>query len=187
MTMDRHSDFPRIPKDAYATPAEALPPQLRFLVPATRFVEPTAGDGALARHLEAYGHICVTAYDIAPRHSSIIKRDALTLSAREARGADCPICNLPWSWPAFRQLIEHLLTLDLPIWLLRDTAWLFNLRSAALLDRCVLVQPTRRLRRIPGTRDAAKDDRAWQLFISSHRGGLRLLPRIAQPARKRAA
>ena len=51
--MGRRSDFPRIPRDAYATPAEAVVPLLPFLAPATRFIEPCAGDGALTRHLRS--------------------------------------------------------------------------------------------------------------------------------------
>ena len=50
--MGRRSDFPRIPKDAYVTPAKAVQPLLPFLASNTRFIEPAAGDASLIGHLE---------------------------------------------------------------------------------------------------------------------------------------
>ncbi|TPI51713.1 MULTISPECIES: hypothetical protein [unclassified Mesorhizobium] len=185
--MGKRSDFPRIAKDLYSTPATALPPLLVHLPAGVRYLEPTAGNGALVRGLAEHGHICQLAIDLDPGDLNIVRRDALSLSSADVVGIDMIIGNLPWSWSSFQPLLQHLLTLGLPIWILRDCQWLFNLRSKALIDRCAFVQPTRRLRWIPGTRDTAKDDTAWFSFPPDHAGGPRLLPRIAEQERVRAA
>ncbi|MEI9409344.1 hypothetical protein [Mesorhizobium salmacidum] len=176
--MGRRSDFPRIAKDLYSTPATALPPLLVHLPGPVRYLEPTAGNGALVRGLAEHGHICRLAIDLEPADPQIVRRDALSLTSADTLGIDLIIGNLPWSWSLFQPLLEHLLTLGLPIWILRDTPWLFNRRSSALVDRCALVQPTRRLRWIPNTKDCAKDDCAWHFFPTGHRGGPKILPRI---------
>lgn len=176
--MGRRSDFPRIAKDLYNTPAMALPPLLFHLPRAVRYLEPTAGNGALIRGLAEHGHICKLAIDLDPGDTQIAQRDALSLTPADLVGVDMIIGNLPWSWHTFEPILSHLLTLDLPIWILRDTPWLFNRRSSALLDRCAAVQPTRRLRWIPGTKDCAKDDCAWHFFPSGHYGGPRVKPRV---------
>jgi hypothetical protein len=185
--MGRRSNFPRSPKDFYSTPAAALPPLIRHLPPGVRYLEPSAGDGALVRALAAHGYVCRLAIDLDPKGPGILRRDALTLTPVDVAEVDMIIGNLPWSWQLFRPLLEHLLTLGRPMWILRDTAWAFNLRSATLIDRCALVQPTRRLRWIPNTPNFAKDDCAWHFFPSGHHGGPRLLPRIAEPVGSRAA
>ena len=53
--MGRRSFFPRIPQDAYSTPAEAVVPLLPHLEPGSRFFEPCAGEGRLIEHLVALG------------------------------------------------------------------------------------------------------------------------------------
>ncbi|MGX5842678.1 hypothetical protein ACWGTI_18335 [Mesorhizobium sp. ArgA1] len=179
--MGRRSDFPRIAKDLYSTPAMALPPLLFHLPRPVSYLEPTAGDGALIRGLAEHGHICQLAVDLDPGGPHIARRDALSLTPADLLDIDMIIGNLPWSWSSFQPLAEHLLALGRPMWMLRDTAWLFNLRSASLVDRCALVQPTRRLRWIPDTKDCAKDDCAWHFFPPGHRGGPKILPRIEVP------
>jgi hypothetical protein len=51
--MGKRSDFERVEKDFYATPAKAVAPLLRWLPHASLFVEPCIGDGRLADHLIA--------------------------------------------------------------------------------------------------------------------------------------
>ena len=53
--MGRRSNFPRIDKDAYDTPPEAVLPLLPYLHPGTRFIEPCGGKGALTAALEGSG------------------------------------------------------------------------------------------------------------------------------------
>ena len=133
--MGRRSDFPRIPKDAYVTPAKAVQPLLPFLASNTRFIEPAAGDASLIGHLEGYGHICVGAFDIAPRNPSIVLRDALTLTVKDVAGADCFITNLPWSRPALHKLIVHLRNL-LPIWTIIDVNWAHTKQASEHMRYC---------------------------------------------------
>ena len=47
----RAGQFERRPNDYYPTPESAVGPLLPHLAPATRFIEPCAGDGALIDHL----------------------------------------------------------------------------------------------------------------------------------------
>ncbi|MBZ9954310.1 MULTISPECIES: hypothetical protein [unclassified Mesorhizobium] len=176
--MGRRSNFPQVAKDRYCTPAMALPPLLMHLPDGVRYLEPTAGNGALIRGLAESGHICQLAIDIDPTGPNIARRDALSLTTADVEGIDMIIGNLPWSWALFQPLLEHLLTLGLPVWILRDTPWLFNRRSSAFVYRCALVQPTRRLRWIPNTRNTAKDDSAWHFFPLGHHGGPRVNPRV---------
>lgn len=181
--MGRRSSFPHNPKDLYSTPESALPPLLKHLPVAVRYLEPAAGNGALVRALTARGHVCHLAIDLDPEGPGIVCRDALTLTVADIAGVDMVIGNLPWSWHLFRPLLEHLLSLGCPVWILRDAAWAFNLRSAPLITRCALVQPTRRIQWIPNTPNSAKDDSAWHFFPPGHHGGPRLLSRIVEPRR----
>ena len=47
VVMGKRSTFPRVPQDAYSTPAEAVAPLLPHLAPNSRFFEPCAGEGRL--------------------------------------------------------------------------------------------------------------------------------------------
>ena len=71
--MGMRSNFERIPRDFYPTPAAAVPPLIRHLRGVRSFAEPCCGDGALVRHLESFGLRCVYADDIS------IGQDALAL------------------------------------------------------------------------------------------------------------
>ena len=62
--MGKRSTFPRVPQDAYSTPAEAVAPLLPHLEPGSRFFEPCAGQGQLIEHLVNAGHICVGRCDL---------------------------------------------------------------------------------------------------------------------------
>ena len=65
-----------------------------------------------------------------------------------------------------------------PLWTLSYSAFLFNARSAPLVDRAVMVVPTRRLKWISGSRDCETKDTVWIKFDRNHRGGPRILPRL---------
>ena len=55
--------------------------------------------------------------------------------------------------------------------------FLFNARSAPLVEHAELVVPTRRLKWIPGSPYTETKDTCWIKFDRNHRGGPRLLPR----------
>src|SRR5215831_7069669 len=93
--MGKRSAFERERDDYYPTPWEAIAPLLPHLGPKTRFVEPCAGDGSLRDHLEDAGHRCAMAADLEPRHASIGRLDARSLTIPRAI-YDCFITNPPW-------------------------------------------------------------------------------------------
>lgn len=162
--MGRRSDFPRIPRDAYATPAKAVQPLLPFLAPNTHFIDPCAGDGALIRHLTAHGHICVGAFDIDPRDPSVARRDALTLTPRDVCEADCFITNLPWTRSVLHELISHLRRI-LPLWTIIDANWAHTRQSAGHMRYCPRMLSIGRIRWIAGTQTDGKDDCCWYVFV----------------------
>jgi hypothetical protein len=72
----KRSAYERVPQDLYETPLSAVTALLPWLEPATRFVEPCVGRGALVGHLKRAGHICVDAYDL-PDDARIMHYNAL--------------------------------------------------------------------------------------------------------------
>jgi hypothetical protein len=159
----RRSDLPRIRNDAYATPLAAVTPLVPFLNQTTPFVEPCVGDGALVRHLEACGRVCVAAFDVAPRHPSIVVRDALTLTATDLVGTECIISNLPWTRSILHPLINHLRDLR-PVWTVIDATWAHTKQAAELILYCSQIVSIGRLRWFVGTSSGGKDDAAWYKF-----------------------
>jgi hypothetical protein len=98
--MGKRSNFERIPRDFYPTPAAAVPPLIPHLRGVRSFAEPCAGDGALVRHLEGFGLRCVYAGDIRDG------QDALALD--DYGNADAIISNPPWSRDQMHRLIVQL-------------------------------------------------------------------------------
>ncbi len=148
--MGRRSNFPRIDKDAYDTPPEAVLPLLPYLSPGTRFIEPCGGKGALTAALQAQGHQCFYTCDIAPRASGIVKRDALDLVGSDVLAADLIITNPPWTRKSLHPLIDHLRQLR-PTWLLFDAAWAHTQQAAPFLRFCSAFVTVGRVKWIPGT------------------------------------
>ena len=60
----KRSDYERVPQDLYETPMSAVTALLPWLEPATRFVDPCIGRGALVGHLKRAGHVLVAGYDL---------------------------------------------------------------------------------------------------------------------------
>lgn len=158
--MGKRSSFDRVPRDYYPTPAEAVAPLLRFLPPATRFAEPCAGDGRLVRHLEAAGHVCVDAADIAPQANWIRRQDALTYQNDDA---SVYITNPSWTRSVLHPLIRHLAA-HRPTWLLIDANWLFTKQAAPLLLICSKIVTIGRVKWIPDSKMTGKDDAIWANF-----------------------
>jgi hypothetical protein len=156
----KRSDFDRTPQDWYATPAKAVDPLLPHLSPGTRFIEPCAGDGALIRHLEAAGHVCVHASDIALRAPGIVQDDAATTVAHEGAAW---ISNPPWRWDLLAPIIENL-SAQLPTWLLLDADIIHNIRMAPLMERCQRIVSIGRVQWIADTKQAGKSNAIWALF-----------------------
>ena len=160
--MGKRSDFERIPRDFYPTPAEAVAPLLAQLAPRTFFAEPCAGNGALIDHLMAAGHGCGRAWDIAPQRADIDRQDALTGVVDEG-AIDCFITNPPWDRRVLHPLIVHLSD-QAPTWLLFDADWVHTRQAAPFLPRLRRIVSVGRIKWIPDSTMTGKDNCAWHLF-----------------------
>ena len=155
--MGKRSDFKRLERDNYATPAAAVVPLLRRLAPRTPFIEPCVGEGRLVEHLTAAGHVLVSAHD-------------LPVDARTARYAvpsdACFISNPPYFGRPrdLHPLICNLSSQAAVTWLLLPADWLHNVSSAALMPRLRRVVSVGRVRWIEGTRFTSKDNVCWMRF-----------------------
>lgn len=158
--MGKRSDFARVERDFYPTPAEAVRPLLPHLKIPTRFTEPCAGDGALIDHLVAVGHKCATAWDIEPQREDIDRQDALQ---RLVGNIDCFITNPPWTRSFLHPLIVHLSNQH-PTWLLFDADWAHTRQATPYLNRLRKIVAVGRIKWIPGSKFTGKDNCAWHLF-----------------------
>lgn len=158
--MGKRSEFERVDKDFYPTPMKAVEPLLPHLDPATRFIEPCAGDGRLIRHLQYFGHRCVGAFDIEPRHASVKQGDA-----RRLRGTNIPmwITNCPWSRDLLHPIIRNLAA-QAPLWTIIDAAWAHTSQAAEYLAYCHKIVSIGRVQWIEGSGMSGKDDAAFFLF-----------------------
>lgn len=158
--MGKRSDFERIPRDFYPTPAAAVLPLLRHLSPRTRYAEPCAGDGALIDHLADHGHVCVWASDIDPKRDDIHENDATTCGTGLATMF---ITNPPWDRKLLHPIIEALSD-KAPTWLLFDSDWMHTKQSTPFLPRLRRIVSVGRVKWIPDSTMTGKDNCAWHLF-----------------------
>jgi len=160
--MGKRSDFDRIPRDFYPTPAAAVPPLLPFLRGVRTFAEPCCGDGALVHHLEAGGLRCVYAGDIATG------QDALAVN--QYGGAQVIITNPPYTRALMHALISHFARI-LPTWLLLETDWAFTKQAIPFMTSCSDIVTVGRLRWIEGTTMSGKQNFAWYRFDARDSAG----------------
>jgi hypothetical protein len=161
--MGKRSDFERIPKDKYPTPREAVLPLLPHLEPRTRFIEPCAGDGRLVHHLEAFGHVCIEAFDIEPQHEDVYEDDALTYVDSDIRAGEVCITNPPWTRTILHPLIERW-RVQMPTWFLFDADWVHTKQSTPFMPYCRKIVSVGRVRWIEGSKMTGKDNVAWYRF-----------------------
>jgi hypothetical protein len=176
--MGKRSSFERIPRDFYPTPAAAIPPLIPHLRGVHTFAEPCCGDGALVRHLEAFGLRCVYAGDIATG------QDALTLDTYG--DADAIITNPPYQHKIMHALLEHFARI-LPTWLLLGSDWASTKRAAPLMPSCTDIVPIGRLRWIEGTTMSSMENFAWYRFDARHLVGPILHARDSAPFSSRVS
>lgn len=158
--MGKRSSFERIERDQYDTPPEAVAPLLRHLEPHTRYIEPSAGRGALVKALEAAEHECVSAWDIEPRGSGIVQRDMLSMLASDIGDAKMVIANTPWKRKLMHQAIVTFRLAGIPAWLLIDANWAFTQQAAPYLPYCSRIVVIGRVCWFPDTETTGKDDAA---------------------------
>lgn len=161
--MGKRSDFARIPKDKYRTPPEAVAPLLRHLTPRTQFIEPCAGDGRLADHLEAKGHRCLARYDLDPERFDVQLRDATRLRWPRP-GSAVWITNPPWTRDLMHPIMRNLIRWA-PTWLLFDADWAHNsTQYPEFRPYCRKIVSVGRVVWIEGTDISSKDNCSWYLF-----------------------
>lgn len=153
--MGKRSTFPRIPQDAYSTPAEAVAPLLPHLAPNTRFIEPCCGDGCLIAHLEHAGHICVGQCDL--------PTDARTWRYVSVESGVAFITNPPWRRDVLHPIIVNLAD-QAPTWLLIDAGWAHTRQAIPYLPRLRTIVSVGRVKWIKDLPFTGKDDCAWHLF-----------------------
>lgn len=161
--MGKRSNFEREKLDFYPTPVEAVTPLLPHLRANTKFCEPCAGAGDLARHLEAHGHVCTSAFDVEPQNDTVWRNDASFALMADLKGADYIITNPPWDRKPLHQIIERCSTLT-ETWLLFDSDWMFTKQARPYLRFCDLVVSVGRVKWIPDSDMSGKDNCCWYRF-----------------------
>jgi hypothetical protein len=154
--MGKRSDFPRIERDAYDTPAEAVMPLLDHLKPRTRFIDPCAGAGCLANHFERFGHICVGRFDLPDRDATSARYDDVELAA-------IFLSNLPWERTTLHPAIINLSDQRL-LWTLLDADWVHTKQAIPFKPRLQKIVSVGRVRWIPNSPYDGKDNCCWYLF-----------------------
>jgi hypothetical protein len=180
--------FEKSKNDLYDTPLKGVLPLLPFLAPNTPFIEPCFGNGYLAEHLQANGHVCV----------GVIEADARTHSY-ETDGASLFITNPPWTrrfeigrdaadkiiWEeVLHPMIENL-SRQLPLWALFDADWMHTDQATDLIQTCSHIVSVGRLKWIEGTKHQGFDNYSWYRFDAEHVGGPRFIGRgqlVEKPA-----
>ena len=166
--MGKRSDFERVERDFYPTPASATFPLVPHLPAGAQYIEPCAGDGQLIYGLMLSGFKCLDAYDVEPR-----KRECLPeFNIRQADMFDVPtvsnalyIVNPPWRRDILHPLIEHLTSaLGSRCWLLFDADWVHTKQAIPYLPRLRKIVSVGRVRWIPDSKMTGKDNCAWHLF-----------------------
>ena len=161
--MGKRSTFDRIPRDCYDTPPTAVRSLLVHLPKRFRFLEPCAGRGALVDSLIAAGGECVGAFDIEPRRGDIGRRDAMTITTADVPHDAMIITNTPHRRDVLHPMIAFFASLA-PTWLLLDSDWKENERSAPLVGHLQVYQPIGRLVWIAGTTMNGKENYGWYRF-----------------------
>lgn len=173
--MGKRSDFVRVQRDFYPTPAAAVEPLRPHLPKYFTFIEPCAGNGALVGHLTNLGGECLFASDIEPLAPWIEQRDAMALvDGRLA--VDFVITNPPWDRKFLHPFIEGV-SKRMRTWLLFDADWMHTKQAAPYLPRCEKIVSVGRVKWFPDSRNTGKDNCCWYLFSPSWTRGPRFYGR----------
>lgn len=165
----RTSGLPRHPNDHYDTPTEAIKPLLPLLEnEGPVFAEPCLGSGNITLVLKRGGFLCGYAGDIQTG------QDVLEWTNPEK--VDFVCTNPPWdrSRALTNRIVDHLVCLGIPAWLLLPTDWLANQNSAPWLPHISDILFLGRVRWIAGTTNGGMENSCWIRFNQGHRGGAKL-------------
>lgn len=160
--MGKRSNFERKERDFYRTPlsaVEVLIPHIRHI---KNYVEPCAGDGALAEHLGRFGKYYAYLSDICPQDSTkpIHKMNVFDITSCNAQAF---ITNPPWDRRILHPLILHLSNLA-PTYLLFDSDWAHTIQSEPYMSRCHTIISVGRCKWIEDSPHTGKDNCSWYHF-----------------------
>lgn len=158
--MGKRSDFVRRERDFYSTPLEAVTPLLPHLDSNFSFIEPCAGDGRLVNHLVNAGGNCKSATDLEPLDHSVMRMDFFDIDSFECD----VITNPPWDRKFLHPMIEKLIELETPAWLLFDADWAHTKQSGQYISYCSKIVSVGRVKWIEGSKMTGKDNCAWYKF-----------------------
>lgn len=158
----------------WPTPPDAVTPLLAVLPPQTRFVEPCAGDGILARTLQQAGHLCMDAYDLEPRGPGVRLADAL-LTPLTCQA----ITNPPFERPLLVPLLEAWVRAN-ALWLLLPLDHLANRWFGPYAPHVRRIVPVGRVSWL-GNGKGGMDNHAWVLFHPTPDPAPILMPRYKDP------
>ena len=163
--MGKRSDFARVPRDFYPTPMAAVLPLVPHLPRVFSYWEPCAGDGALNDHLQSQCRVTYAALsDVEPKGENIGILDALRPDPPSSlTSVDYIITNPPWDRKILHPMIEHFSAMR-PTWLLFDADWMHTKQSAPFMPYLRKVVSVGRVKWIPDSKMAGKDNCAWHLF-----------------------
>ena len=177
--MGKRSNFERNPRDYYPTPLSAVLPLMPHLEYGCSFIEPCAGNFALAGHLESYGMSCVQAFDIHPMDGNVynVYEDDALGDWTESDSADYIITNPPWDVKILHPMIERFSALR-PTWLLFGADWMHTQQSRQFLHLLDKVVSVGRVKWIPDSKSTGMDNAAWYLFDANHSGPTEFVGRV---------
>jgi hypothetical protein len=156
--LGKRSDYKRVPQDLYETPLSAVTALLPWLEPATRFVEPCVGRGALAEHLKRAGHILVGAHDL-PDDARVMRYSAFKDDNVVA------ISNPPyWGRPRDLHALIGNVSDQATFWALLQHDWLANAGSGEIGSRVRRIVPVGRVKLIPDSPSTGMDNVVWVKF-----------------------
>lgn len=183
--MGKRSAFKRREQDFYPTPREAvervLPDLEHDLNVFGGFIEPCVGDGALRNHIAELRDVwdCWYTLDIAPRFVGAQEGDATDRETMEyaKRFAGLIITNPPWSFEPLTEMLTLWRELGFTAWVLLSADFAHNVRSGPYMSYCTDIVPVGRLKWMPNSKYASKDNNAWYRFESSGDHTTRFHPR----------
>lgn len=156
--MGKRSNFKRVDKDLYETPAEAIPALLPHLDTSKTYAECCAGPGKLIGHLRPHLTLAWSG-DIDPKHGHP-EVDARTCALGDAEQW---VTNPPWTRKLLHPIIVNLSN-QAPTWLLFDSNWANTKQARPFMERCRRIVSVGRLKWIPDSKHSGKDDSSWYLF-----------------------
>ncbi len=187
--MGKRSDFERIPRDLYDTPAEAVVPLTPFIKDVKEYWEPCVGNWALVDAIKELGVSCY-GYGSDINGNSGPACDATKYQFSSVLKYKIPfITNPPWDRPVLHAIIDNL-SKQAPTWLLIDADWAHTKQTdmakrglktvPELMKHCRKIVAVGRVKWIPNSKHTGKDNCCWYLFDQRVGGATIFYPRKDQ-------